>query len=168
MVEIVCKHSGVKFQAKTTRTEQHPKVARAKEDALKGQNYNLLLEIMEAVKAEQQWLDIDLFLARVNELIKTPIAQRNAEIAQRRFEAKEEAKERQSKKERRQRLNACLRSHGYRWSKIGFAEDADVDDWEYEAFGSERWALFAPDGREVSPTQALAEIKEATGVSYEA
>lgn len=62
--------------------------------------------------------------------------------------------------QKRDEQNALLRKHGYRWQKITQDWLDDMDDYVTRP----GWHLYAPDGRDVSVSQALDEINRGAGV----
>lgn len=160
-----CERTGIQFETESKRQKNHPLVSRFLDEANKdGKRY------AGAYGAAANIL-IDIKAAKI-ETIEEAMSYANAAYsAWKNGEAKPVIRKTQgdylrdwkAARDRRERINAILRQHGYRWSK---EEVGSEDDWAGphslgagigEVVGH-RWTLNAPDGREVSIQQAFHEI----------
>lgn len=75
MVKVICKHSGIEFEARTKRTTQHPQVAAIKQQATR---YNVHDKAMEAIDeaSTMEWSNINDFVNFVNGLVKSAESKR--------------------------------------------------------------------------------------------
>lgn len=144
MVRVVCKESGIEFEADSKRTQQHPLVAAIKQDGNKNGTYRQVNEALTKVRKEGGYTTIDEYISRVRAIVDgVPSAKANALAEQ--YSRDQEFKARQQKREEN---NATLSANGYRWNKY--------TDWDTD---QDAWALIAPDGRTVTVSQALEEIE---------
>lgn len=161
MVKVTCSESKIEFEAATARTKQHPRIATLKAEGNRRGTYREVNEALTAVRKAGDYTTIDEFMAKINDIF-TANAVKSAEASKRAREAAaKHADEMQQAKVTRERQNAFLREHGYKWQKVEttgyFGGVGDEQEWS--------WILFAPDGRRsVTVQQALTEIAQ-TGVS---
>lgn len=143
MVKIVCQHSGIEFEAATARTKQHPLVAALKKQSDKDGTYRAMNDALDSVRKVGGYATIEEYVQRVNDAmhgVPTAKAQARAYVDQR-----DEADR------TRREQNAQLRAAGYVWHKYEAEHDAPEAGYE--------WELRSPDGRVVTVSQALDEIK---------
>lgn len=158
MITVKCQHTGIEFEAKSSRTKMHPAIAAIKNEAAKRGNYRQVLEALEAA-GKRNWTSIEEAIAFINEVAEGKIAKNTEKInARLREEAAQEAAKRD-----RVKTNRFLKSHGYRWSRED-EESMDVFgatafETTYGTHASAVWELTAPDGRIVTVEQALEEIR---------
>jgi hypothetical protein len=157
MVKVTCNESKIEFEAATARTKQHPRIAALKAEGNKRGNYREVNEALEAVRKAGGYATIDEFMAKVNDIFSANAAKMVETSKRAREAAAKHAEEMQQAKTVRERQNAFLREHGYKWSKVEttgyFGGIGDEQEWS--------WILFAPDGRSVTVQQALDEIARA-------
>lgn len=152
MVTIKCQHSGIEFDAKTSRTKQHPFVAAFK-NTMARDYYRQACEALDEA-AEQEYSSIEEYMKIVKSIAREKIDAKNgAETARRRAQKERESARREAKAER-DRVNAHLRKHGYIWHK-----DPDDGYQPVYGFGDSQWHLMSPDHYEVTVAQALKEIE---------
>jgi len=168
MVEIICSESGIKFEAATRRTKQHPLIAAAKAKANKDSKYRELNEALAAVRKSGGYETIEQFMALVDDHMSAHLRQQD-EIAARRREADKEAQAaHEQRKIERDAQNKVLRDHGYNWQKIAVGTEDDVLPDSYMAgvgeFSHSEWRLYAPNGRRVTVAQAMDEINGVSSV----
>lgn len=157
MVTVVCKESGIEFEAASKRTQQHPDVAALKNAANKNGNYREVNEALSAVRKAGGYSTIEEFMVLVGNHINSKKEEQNRRsIAAAQAREKENA-EIEARKEARRKQNEHLKVHGYTWHKY------DVYDVTQEVVGSE-WKLISADGRFVSVEQALDEIARGVDV----
>lgn len=149
MTNVTCKHSGIEFEAKTKRTTQHPDIAEAKAKANKRGNYSDLMTALDDVRNAGNYTTIDEYMTLVNECISGADESRR-EIQRSREAAKREAIE------RRDRENAQLEKHGYRWGYDLVQDEAYADD---DRAPGKHWFVVSPDGQRMTKGEALAEIE---------
>lgn len=167
MVEITCNESGIKFEAATRRTKQHPLIADAKAKANKDKMYSQLNDALATVRREGGYTTIEEFMARVNAIMRGEKDAKAEATAKRLREDKAREDARQQARANRYTQNLILRKHGYTWHKVAVGTEDDVLPNSYMAGVGElshyRWELSAPDGRIVTVAQAMAEIEKAQG-----
>lgn len=152
MVEVVCKESGITFEASSKRTQQHPRIAALKQQGNKDGTYREVNDALMKVKKAGGYTTIDEFMALVEDFMNGKKQERrtaDARIAEQR--AKDRADD-EARKEERRKQNELLKANGYTWNKYTRYDETQEED------GFE-WVLKSADGREVSVTQALAEIE---------
>lgn len=148
MTTVKCQHSGIEFEAVSTRTKQHPAVAELKASANKNGTYTALMTALETVRTNAEYTTIDEYVDQVNRVMRGEPTRK--QIARQAEDKKE------SEYQERKSQNALLRENGYVWSK----EEAEHDASEAGYI----WRLFSPDYREVTVAQALAEIRAAAQI----
>lgn len=169
MAEIECQYTGVTFTAASKRAKNHPMIADLLADANRIGCYRVVLDALKQAR-EDGVTDINEFRSRAKSAMRDDIAKRDAERdAERQAKRDADIASADARRER-ERINAHLRAHGYRWAREDVGSE---DDWAghgsvYSGVGEvvgTRWALYAPDGREV-PTvrQALNEIERGADV----
>jgi hypothetical protein len=154
MTKVTCQHSGIEFEASSTRTKQHPLIATLKAEANKRGNYREVNEALDAVKKAGGYTTIESYMQMVKEYINGK-AQKAKDLAQR--HAQDDAK----RKSQQQAETELLKANGYEMKKVVEVENDDRQG-EYDLV--DRWYLFSPDGRQVSRFQALDEIKRGAAV----
>jgi hypothetical protein len=166
MITVTCQYTGIEFEARSKRSKNHPQVSEflnaANKDSnhyrgsyqaakdifaqIKTQNITKIDEAMQlAAQAYEEWKSGDA----------APVIRKTQGDLLR--EKKQYSKE-------REKINSVLRQHGYRWHKedeesMDFA-GATAFESTYGRGLSYVWTLSAPDGREVTINQALAEIEK--------
>jgi hypothetical protein len=133
MVTITCQESGIEFEAATSRTKQHPKIAVLKAWANKASKYRELNTALAAVRKAGGYETIEQFVSAVEAHMDAAKAKAQ-ELSVIRARDAREAEE--AAKATRQRTNDTLKAHGYKWTKVFVYED---DAYE--------WVVEAPDGR---------------------
>lgn len=155
-ITITCQYTGISFEASSKRSKNHPLVSEllnsASRDKHNAGRYSTSLTALKRAR-EAGMTDIHEVIAFVDRFVAGDI-----EDTQRVKRAEAEAmaaanRQREAAKQARKEQNTFLRSHGYTWSK----EFADRDEYE-SGDDPSLWALFAPDGRSVPPSQAMDEI----------
>ncbi|MCB8942551.1 MAG: hypothetical protein H6658_02125 [Ardenticatenaceae bacterium] len=162
MVTIKCQHSGIEFEAKSTRTRQHPLVAAFKNESVRG-NYSQAMEALEKAAKVGGYTTIEEYMTLVKKIMSGAVAAKNEAINRQRQAEREAEKAVAELRARREAQNAHLRQHGYRWQK----HYIDAFDHYEEPEPDDRfaWVLVAPDGRcDVSVAQALDEIERGAEV----
>lgn len=154
MTQVTCKHSGIKFEAASKRTTQHPQVAALKNAAHAAGNYGEVMTALEVAQKRGGYETIEQYVAIVNEIAGGKVNAKRDAARQEREAERQREEERQQRKRERQVRNAHLRQYGYYWHR---EEDDDERQIHFEEPG---WYLLAPDGRVVSVQQALSEIEE--------
>ncbi len=154
---ITCDKTGIQFETDSKRQKNHPAVSALLNQAAKDGVYNAAIEALAEVKSSGGYT-IDEALA----LARSRMTESENEKWQR-VRATEIARKAQAdaRAERRYQ-NDVLRKHGYTWHK---EDEESMDVFGATAFEdrygdnvSSVWILTAPDGREVTVQQALAEI----------
>lgn len=158
MVKVICQHSGIEFEASTSRTKQHPLVADLKAEANKRGTYREVNEAMDAVKKAGGYTTAEEYIQMVKAHISNK-AQQAKEVAQRRAERFAQAEA--EAKAKKQAEDALLKEHGYEMKKV-VEQINDDGQGEYDLV--DRWYLHSPDGRRVSRNEALDEIKRGAEV----
>ena len=154
---VKCQYTGLAFEAKSSRSKNHPVIAEMLNQANKGGTYSATVSALNKAR-EQGFATIEQFVDYANAIISGKLAKR-AKAEQLAREQEAEIRQRQAEaKTRRQEQNAFLRQRGYAWSK----EYADYD--EYEEGEPSRWVLRSPDDRAVDVAQALDEIERGADV----
>lgn len=163
MVKVICEHSGLEFEAKTTRSKSHPRVSDLKNRAYRENNYSDTMSALGKARRAGGYSTIEEYMKLVSDIMAGESAKHDAAIlASRKVEAEAEQARREVKI-RREAQNAFLKQHGYNWQKD---EIIDFDQYEeYDARYAEFvWNLITPDGRIVTVEQALAEIERGVEV----
>ena len=159
MVTVICKESGIEFEAETRRTKIHPLVSALKAEGSKAGTYRQVDAALAQVRKAGGYTSIDQFMALVKAhmagLQAEATAKYNAQAAIERERMAAEAVARAQREEQR----ALLASKGYTWTKV----ETDLDNPDAYAAGwgeanSYRWQLWSSDNRPVTVAQALAEI----------
>lgn len=150
MIIVKCQHSGIEFEANTSRTKQHPKVAAFKNSNVKNYYRQACESLDEA--AGEDYQTIDEYLTIVNRIFKAKTAKRDAEITERKRQQAQEEKARYEARKQREATNAKLRANGYCWMK-------DDDDGYQPQFNDGNWHLISPDGYDVTVAEALHDIE---------
>ena len=164
MVEVTCQYTGVKFEASSRRTKNHPAVSSFLNEANSDKNtkgaYRQALEIVLALHG--QYEDIGPLMAEASSRYsawKSGVAE---QATSRRAEQRQAEKAKADAKAQWAATNSHLKSHGYLWVR---EDEESMDHAGPNAFAqvygehiSYAWVLVAPDGREVSVEDALAEI----------
>lgn len=76
MAKIICQHSGVEFEAKSTRTKQHPLVASFKNTNVS--NYRDAMTALETAKEIGGYTTIEQYISLVEEILSGKISESNA------------------------------------------------------------------------------------------
>lgn len=165
MVTITCQYTGVVFEADSRRQKNHPLVSkflnRCANDKSNPGAYNMALAAFRQAKADGM-TDIAEIMAFAERYVSEGgdfqrQERKDRQAAQAAANKTFEENRQRVKEERRQR-NEFLKAHGYTWGK----EYADFD--EYEEGEPSEWVLRAPDGRAVTPAQAMDEIDRGVDV----
>lgn len=154
-----CDKTGIQFEAGSKRQRNHPQISSLLNEAAKDKYntgaYRIALEACGEIKSNGMQ-DISEAIALIRERMG---GNTNAKLNQRAVEQRE----RKASREERDRVNSILRANGYRWHK---EDEESMDAFGANAFedtygtgASAAWSLVSPDGRTVSVTQALREIK---------
>lgn len=143
---IQCQYTGIKFEANSARTKNHPKVAAWLAEARKLGTYGDVLEEIEIarVRGANTIEEFDAEIKKYYAARKDWLDKCEKERIEYMRKAKEQSVEREAQ-------NTILRKHGYRWIKRSQLDEED-------GFGPAGWHLYAPDGKEVTVAQALDEI----------
>jgi hypothetical protein len=149
---VKCQHTGIEFQAASKRALNHPVVSAFL--AKYNSDWKSYRGAGDEIKAS---------LANVYgayETAEEAVAAAEADyLAWRsgqtgiRAQMKAEAKAKAEARRAREATNAKLREHGYTWTR-------DNADGYQPVFGDDEWHLISADGREVTVSQALAEINK--------
>lgn len=157
MVEVTCKHSDIKFEAKTKRTKQHPKVADFKNEAARVGDYPQAIEALKKATEAGGYETIEEYVQLAQDIMDGKVDEKRAKETAR-LEAKEKAeKARIEAKRQREATNRHLKENGYVW----FKEPVSVTDFHE---GEKKWVLYSPDNRAVTVAQALDEIERGADV----
>lgn len=154
-----CDKTGISFDADSKRQKNHPMIsallAEASKDKYNTGTYRIAIEACGEIKAAGIQ-DINDAIAFIRERMN---GNTNAKLNQRAVADRE----RKAQREERERTNALLRQHGYRWRR---EDEGSMDVFGANAFesvygtgASVAWTLHQPDGSEVSVAQALKEIE---------
>ena len=160
MVKIICKESGIEFEAATKRTQQHPLVAAIKQQGNENGTYREVNNALMAVRKAGGYTTIEQYMGKVRDILNGNAAKRQEESEKRAEWARKEEQQRQEAKLKRQQDNAILKAHGYTWDKeetTGYFGGVG-DRPEYE------WVLRDPDGHTISVRQAFDEIERGRDV----
>jgi len=165
-----CERTAIQFETDSKRVKNHPRATQFVNNANRDGRryagaYGKASELL--AQAKGQFDNIDELMAAVTEAYeawKAGDAKAIVKVTEgMRIRAMKDASG------KRERVNAILKANGYRWSKD---EVGSEDSWAGrgslgagigEVAGYE-WVLNAPDGREVSVTQAFREIGVAVPV----
>lgn len=148
---VKCQYCGEEFEAKSSRAKNCPACSKMMTEANK--HYGAYAA---AQTAAQEAMTIDITPAERRELIASAANQGTAEYSARMNQMRQRQRERKEAYAKRTSRNAFLRQHGYCWRNL--AAMSFNEDIYANADASPDWALFAPDGREVTVTEAMAEI----------
>ncbi len=162
MVTVKCQHSGIEFEAKSTRTKQHPLVAEFKNEAAsKRGDYSLAVQALDKAAEIGGYETIKDYMQLVNDIYTGAYdAKREIERNQNQEQRKAEQDWRDAKA-KREATNRHLREHGYKWNKE-YRDTAYGAGWGED--DSQVWRLYSPDGRVVTVEQALDEIERGADV----
>lgn len=145
MVKVICEKTGLEFEAKTSRTKNHPQIMNIVNEASKDGWYRECLAALEEYKCKfesvEEYVEI---LDTVRESHENKVSALWKAKVQEKFAAREAAREKAIR-------DAKLARHGYTWQRVSYP----IDDEDYAYYT----VLVAPDGAEVSVSQALAEIE---------
>lgn len=162
MTTVICQHSGIEFEAASSRTKQHPLVAAFKNDAQKNDNYNLALQALDKARAAGGYTTIEQYMAVVNDIMTGKVQAKTAQANARRQAEQDAEKSRRENKAQREAQNRLLNANGFRWKKYDYGTE---ESWAPGGLGAGigevdgyAWCLVGPDGREVSLEDALAQI----------
>jgi hypothetical protein len=159
MVTVKCQHSGIEFEAATTRTKIHPLVSSLKADSNKKGNYREVNKALDTVAKAGGYSTIEEYMSLVKADLAGQDAKANEAAAKRREFAKQEEARKEALRQKREEQNAILKANGYRWQKeaVGTEGTAAYGGGSGE-FSHYSWSLVSPDNRYVSVEEALEEI----------
>lgn len=157
---IKCARTGIEFETDSNRQKNHPEIsavlAEASKDKQNAGAYRAAAKACEAIKADGTYT-----IGEAVEFIRQAVTE--GSVPQQARTRGTAMRQRKEQRRSREQINAILRQHGYTWSKED-EESMDVFgatafECTYGAGLSAVWTLAAPDGREVTVQQALAEIE---------
>ena len=145
-VKIICQYTGLEFEAATRRSKNHPKINGWLQKANTDGWYSECQKAIGYGKHEgfTTIAEYNVLLAETEKAAKEHQAINYERLAKAALDRKQAMKQRDE-------INTTLRAAGYRWQKYNAM--GALDDYK-----DGQWELIAPDGRDVSVTQALAEI----------
>jgi hypothetical protein len=142
MVKVKCQHSGIEFEAKTTRTKQHPYVTKLKQDSsVTGGDYRQVIYVLSKIANEGGYATIEEYMSLVFAELKA-----QEEIS--REHSKRELERYKAHLQETDEQNSILKDNGYLW--------------RFKMIEQGRQKLFyltSPDGRTVTVEEALNEIE---------
>lgn len=121
MTTITCQHSGLQFEAKSSRAKNHPALADVLSRANRDGRYGETIEAMNAIRNAGGYVTIDDFLRLVNERLAAARTHRQTADteSQRNFD---------KMKRLRHDRNELLKAAGYNW--IGDWGPDNFDEYE--------------------------------------
>jgi hypothetical protein len=141
MVKVKCQHSGIEFEAKTSRTKQHPFITKLKQDGAMNGDYREVNQCLANVTMAGGYDTIEEYMALV-------LADLKAQEEISREYAKRELARYEAHLQKTEEQNSILKANGYFWRfKM-------VDQGRRKLF-----YLNSPDGRILSVEDALNEIE---------
>lgn len=160
MITVTCQYTGFQFEAESKRSKNHPMISAFLNEA-NAEGKHKVGAYAQAValinEAKGNFESIDQLIAFVRAGFD---AWKQDAQSIRRFTAGDYLRQRKAQKELRQRINSILKSNGYTWSLEGYEDEEDAD--HFAGFASapigKVWTLYAPDGSEVSISQAFAQL----------
>jgi hypothetical protein len=152
-VKVICAKTGIKFEAESKRTKNHPEIMDWLQVAYRNGWYDEALEAIKTGRANN-YTTLEEFETLL-EAAQTAARSSNRKLTPQQASIERSRAYAAARLERQQR-NDFLRQHGYTWSKSGYA---DFD--EYEEGDASIWELWHLNSRlvEGGEAQALAEIE---------
>lgn len=146
MVQVTCEKTGLTFEAKTSRTRNHPAIMNALSKAEKDGFYRNAITVLQSNKGRLG--TIEEYVSLVENAGNAKVEAASAKFREE-YAAKESAKEARREQEV---LRQKLTRHGYTFEQTMYNAGDDEND-NYSV------GLFGPDGGRVTVEQALAEIE---------
>jgi len=148
MVKVICSESGIEFEAKTSRTKQHPDVADMKNRAYKNGNYSEVTGAMAQVRKSGGYETVEQYI----QMVREAIASKNEAIKNREIRANEEKARREEEKKQ---FAAWKVTNGY--TEVTTSEQVAYDNPNATDFIDEylyrteyTTTITAPDGQTIS------------------